>query len=90
MVSFYIMPDDDALTQAMQMDRDFFDQHPEREDYCRLAIPGEDFGFFPPKTLVHVVNCGEGTRWGAFYRPPEKIWTDLEREMDHQIYPKAR
>jgi hypothetical protein len=90
MIEFYIMPNEDALAQAMHLDRTFFELNPKRNDYCRLAIPGEDFGFFPPKTLVHVVNCGEGTRWRAFYRPPEEIWMDLEREMDHQISPKAR
>lgn len=78
MVEFYIMPDDAALAQAMQMDRDFFGQHPEKGDYCRIAVPGEDFGFFPPKTVVHVVNCGKGMRSRAFYLPPEEIWADLE------------
>ncbi len=78
MIEFYIMPDENALAQAMQLDRTFFEINPERSEYYRLAIAGEDFGFFPPQTLVHVVNCGEGTRSRAFYRPPEEIWMDLE------------
>lgn len=77
MVEFYIMPDDEALKAAMNMDREFFERNPEKADYCRLAIPGEDFGFFPPQTIVHVVNCGEGLRSRAFYLPPEEIWARL-------------
>jgi hypothetical protein len=83
MIQFYIMPKEDALEKAMQLDRTFFEQHPDKIEYCRMAISGEDFGFFPPKTLVHVVNCGKGTRSRAFYRPPEEIWMDLERETGY-------
>lgn len=79
MVEFYIMPDGDALNRAMQMDRDFFNQHPEKEDYFRLAIAGEDFGCFPPQTFVHVVNCGEGMRQRSFYFPPKEIWENLAK-----------
>ena len=77
MVEFYIMPDENALEQAMQMDRAFFEQYPEKADYCRLAIPGEDFGCFPPQTVVHVVNCGEGLRQRSFLLPPKEIWQEL-------------
>jgi hypothetical protein len=77
MVEFYVMPDGDALDQAMQLDRDFFDQHPEKAEYCRLAVPGEDFGYFPPQTVVHVINCGEGMRQRSFYLPPREIWDEL-------------
>jgi hypothetical protein len=77
MVEFYAMPDGDALEQAMQLDRDFFDQHPEKAEYCRLAVPGEDFGYFPPQTVVHVINCGEGMRQRSFYLPPREIWDEL-------------
>jgi hypothetical protein len=62
MVDILIVPYDYAFTQAMQIDRAFFDQHPDPEDYSRLAIPGEDFRWFPPQTVVHVVNYGEGLR----------------------------
>lgn len=79
MVDIYIMPDDYALTQAMQMDRAFFGQHPEKEDYCRLAIPGEDFGWFPPRTIAHVVNFGEGVRQRSFYFPSVEIWEELAK-----------
>jgi len=89
-MEFYIMPDEGALKQAMQLDRAFFERNPERSDYCRLAIAGEDFGFFPPKTLVHVVKCGRGTRSRAFYRPPEAIWMDLARESASRNSPKSR
>lgn len=89
MIEFYYRPDESALAKAMQLDRTFFEQHPDKTDYCRLAISGEDFGFFPPKTLVHVVNYGEGMRLRAFYRPPEEIWKELERKKD-EISPKAR
>jgi hypothetical protein len=71
MVEFFIMPDEDALQEAMEMDRDFFEEHPEEAAYCRFAIPGEDFGYFPPQTVVRVVNCGEGMRCRAFYLPPK-------------------
>jgi len=84
MVEFYIMPDDEAVSYAMQQDREFFEKHPEKADYCRLAIPGEDFGFFPPLTFVHVVNCGDGMRSRAFYLPPEEIWADLPRSWPDQ------
>jgi hypothetical protein len=76
------MPDSDALDQAMQMDREYFEQHPDKSDYYRLAVPGEDFGYFPPKTLVHVVNFCEGTRQRSFYLPPQEIWADLEHESN--------
>jgi len=79
MAELYIMPDEDALKQAMQIDRAFFEQNPERSDYCRLAIPGEDFGCFPPQTIVHVVNFGQGMRQRSFYFPPKEIWDELER-----------
>lgn len=81
MIEFFIRPEEGALAKAMRLDRTFFERHPNKMEYCRLAIPGEDFGFFPPKTLVHVVNYGEGARSRAFYRPPEEIWADLEQEM---------
>lgn len=84
------MPDEDAPAKAMQLDRTYFELNPEKEDYCRLAIAGEDFGFFPPKTLVHGVNCGRGARSRAFYRPPEAIWMDLVRETAAKNSPKAR
>jgi len=74
MIEFYIKPDEDALERAMHLDRTFFEHHPDKMEYCRWAIPGEDFGFFPPKTLVHVINCGKATRIRAFYRPPEGSW----------------
>jgi hypothetical protein len=80
MTEFYINPDENALAKAMQLDRTFFERHPEKTEYCRMAISGEDYGFFPPKTLVHVVNCGEGARMRVFYRPPEEIWMELDRE----------
>ncbi len=80
MVQFYVMPDVDAINSAMQQDREFFKRNPGRADYCRLAIPGEDFGYFPPQTFVHVVNFGEGMRCRAFYLPPEEIWADLEKQ----------
>ncbi|MGV8125704.1 MAG: hypothetical protein ACP5PV_00645 [Methanothrix sp.] len=79
-MEFYMMPDEDALQRAMEMDRAFFEMNPEREDYCRFAIPGEDFGCFPPQTLVHVVNCGEGMRQRSFLLPPEEIWQELGRD----------
>jgi hypothetical protein len=79
MAKYYIMANDEAVDCAMQQDRDFFGRHPEETEYCRLAIPGEDFGYFPPLTIVHVVNCGEGMRSRAFYLPPEDIWANLER-----------
>jgi hypothetical protein len=79
MVEFYAMPDEDALVRAMKLDRDFFEQNPEKMAYCRLAVPGEDFGYFPPQTLVHVVKCGEGIRQRSFYFPPKDIWDELER-----------
>lgn len=78
MVEFYMMPDADAVNRAMRQDREFFELHPERSDYCRLAIPGEDFGYFPLMTFVHVVNFGGGMRYRGFYRPPEGIWAELE------------
>jgi hypothetical protein len=90
MIDFYTMPDENALKQAMELDRAFFKLNPEKKDYCRLAIPGEDFGFFPPRTLVHVVNCGKGARLRAFYRPPEEIWRDLETESATKNARKAR
>lgn len=80
MTEFHVMPNESAVAQAMQLDRMFFEMHPNREDYCRLAIPGEDFGFFPPKVLVHMVNYGDGARSWTFYYPPEETWSDLERE----------
>jgi hypothetical protein len=39
-MEFYIMPDEGALKQAMQLDRAFFELNPDRNDYCRLAIAG--------------------------------------------------
>ncbi|WP_286878243.1 hypothetical protein [Methanosaeta sp. UBA458] len=84
MSEFYIMPDEDALEQAMQMDRAFFKQNPGKSEYCRLAIPGEDFGYFPPQTIVHVVNFGQGMRQRSFYMPPKEIWYELERAHQHK------
>ena len=81
MIEFFIRPEEGALAKAMRLDRTFFEQHPDKMEYCRLAIPGEDFGFFPPKTLVHVINCGKGARLRAFHRPPQDIWADLERGL---------
>ncbi len=82
MVEFYIMPDDAALEEAMQMDRTFFEQHPDKVEYCRLAIPGEDWGYFPPKTVVHVVYCGEGMRSRTFIVPPKHLWEALEAKEE--------
>jgi hypothetical protein len=84
MAEFYIMPEEDSLAQAMKMDRDFFEQNPDAEEYCRLAVPGEDFGYFPPLTLVHVVKCGEGIRQRSFYFPPNEIWDELERSTENR------
>lgn len=78
MLEFYMMPNADAVDRAMRQDREFFENHPEESDYCRLAIPGEDFGYFPPQTFVHVTNFGEGIRFRAIYVPPEGLWRGLE------------
>lgn len=79
MAKLYTMPDADALEQAMQLDRAFFEKYPEKSEYIRLAIPGEDFGYFPPMTAVHVVNCGEGARQRTLIIPPMNQWEELER-----------
>ncbi|MCJ7444436.1 MAG: hypothetical protein MUO26_07900 [Methanotrichaceae archaeon] len=80
MVDFYTMPDGDAMAEAMEMDSEFFEEHPEKTVYCRLAIPGEDFGFFPPLTLAHVENFGDGMQLRTLIFPPEEKWADLEAE----------
>lgn len=80
MMNFYILPDSEALEQAMHQDRTFFEQHPEKSEYCRSAIPGEDFGYFPPQTVVHVVNFGDGMRQRSFYFPPKELWPELEKQ----------
>jgi integrase len=43
-------------------------------------FPSYRDGHIPPMTLVHVVNCGKGTRSRTFYLPPEEIWMDLVKE----------
>jgi hypothetical protein len=75
------MPNENALAQAMQQDRTFFELNPDMTEYRRWAIQGEDFGFFPPQTLVHVVNYGKGMRSRTFYLPPEEIGADLVQEF---------
>ena len=80
MTVLYIMPNENALAQAMQQDRTFFELNPDKRVYQRFAIHGEDFGFFPPQTLVYVVNYGKGHAFSTFYLPPEEIWRESVAE----------
>ena len=64
-------PYNDILERVTLRDKVFFEEHPEREDYCRMTVPGE---FWPEPednySWVYVKQIYPGVRFRMPFRYP--------------------
>jgi len=54
-------------------------------DFYRLMVRGEEVGYFPPMTAVHVMRDVFGTITREYYLPPRKYWEELEYRYNKML-----